>query len=411
MTLKDHLGLARRSLSRHPLRTALTVLGMIIGVASVIILTSLGLGARQQIQQDIERLGTNLLTVQPITRATNSFRGGGTGKHRLNDDDAQALVREIPAVLHAVPIVNGTVRLVSGRNNWQTTVIGTHPDYLPARDWQTEDGHNFSLHDVAGATKVVLIGRTVQEMLSPLNPLLGEVVRIDGVPFRVIGLLAEKGQSANGQDQDNLIVAPITTVRARLLGGYYRENRSAANYLLIKGLGADSLTSVRTATRKVLRDRHRIRPGADDDFQIRDPSAALSVSRSASETLTLFLAGIAAVSLLVGGISIMNIMLVSVAERSREIGIRIAVGATRGDVRTQFLAESAGVALLGGVVGAALGTAAVLLINAIAGRVAVISVWVCLGALAFSALVGLLSGLYPALRASALDPMDAIREA
>jgi putative ABC transport system permease protein len=410
MKLDDQFSLVRRSLSRYPLRTTLTVLGMIIGVASVIVMTSLGLGTRMQVQADIERLGTNLLTVQPVTRSTDSLRSSDAGRHQLTDDDADALAREVAGIRYVVPVVNGTVRLVYGSNNWQTTVIGTHPDYVPARDWQTGKGRNFTMHDVVGSSKVVLVGKTVAEKLSPLRPLIGQIVRIDDVPFRVIGVLAEEGQSFGGQDQDNLIVAPITTVKARLLGGYYRENRSAADYLLVKNESAEQLMSTQSAIQKILRDRHRIRPGAKDDFQVRDPVAVLSANKSASETLTLFLACIAAISLLVGGISIMNIMLVSVAERSREIGIRIAVGATRGDVRAQFLAESAGVALVGGAIGAALGAAAVLLFNEIIGWPAIFSGWVCIGAVSFSVVVGLLSGVYPALRASAMDPIDAIRE-
>jgi putative ABC transport system permease protein len=410
MKLNDQLTLARRSLARHPLRTTLTMLGMIIGVASVITMISLGLGARQQVEEEIERLGTNLLTVHPVMRTTDSLHGSNAGQHRLTDDDARALASEIAEIRHAIPVVNGIVRVVAGGNNWQATVIGTHPDYLPARDWQTQDGRNFTMHDVAGSSKVVLIGKTVEQKLSPLKPLLGQIVRINDVPFRVVGVLAEKGQLVNGRDEDNVIVSPISTVKARLLGGYYRENRAAAAFLLIKGTSAESLTSVRLAIERILRDRHRIRSGAKDDFRVRDPVAALSASKTASETLTLLLACIAAVSLLVGGISIMNIMLVSVVERSREIGIRIAVGATRGDVRTQFLAESAGVALFGGVIGAAVGVAATLLVTVATGWEVLINVWVCLGTLFFSALVGLMSGLYPAFKASALDPMDAIRQ-
>lgn len=410
MKLNDQLTLARRSLAQHPLRTTLTMLGMIIGVASVITMISLGLGARQQVEEEIERLGTNLLTVHPVMRTTDSLHGGNAGQHRLTDDDARALASEIAEIRYAIPVVNGIVRLVAGGNNWQATVIGTHPDYLPARDWQIQDGRNFTMHDVAGSSKVVLIGKTVEQKLSPLKPLLGQIVRINDVPFRVVGVLAEKGQLVNGRDEDNLIVSPISTVKARLLGGYYRENRAAAAFLLIKGTSAESLTSVRLAIERILRDRHRIRSGAKDDFRVRDPVGALSASKTASETLTLLLACIAAVSLLVGGISIMNIMLVSVVERSREIGIRIAVGATRGDVRTQFLAESAGVALFGGVIGAAVGVAATLLVTVATGWEVLINVWVCLGTLSFSALVGLMSGLYPAFKASALDPMDAIRQ-
>jgi putative ABC transport system permease protein len=362
------------------------------------------------VQVEIERLGTNLLTIQPITRTTDSLRSSGEGGHGLTEADGTALSNEIAAVRHAVPVVNGKVRLVSGNNNWQTTAIGTHPDYVTARDWQTSDGRNFTLREVAGAEKVLLIGKTVEKKLSPMQPLLGKVVRVNDVPFRVVGVLAEKGQLAMGRDQDDLIVAPIASVKSRLLGGYYRENRDAVAYLLIKFSRTAALDDLQASIERVLRSRHRIRPGDPSDFRIRDPVAALSASKSSSETLTLLLACIAAVSLLVGGISIMNIMLVSVAERTREIGIRIAVGATRRDVRRQFLAESAGVALFGGTIGVAVGAATALLISLTMGWKALIDVWVCLGTLSFSALVGLLSGLYPAFMASRLDPMDAIRQ-
>jgi putative ABC transport system permease protein len=223
-------------------------------------------------------------------------------------------------------------------------------------------------------------------------------------------VLAEKGQSVNGQDQDNLIISPISTVKARLIGGYYREDRFAAAYLVVKSISEEHLPFVRSEIQRVLQDRHRTRSGARVEFRVRDPVAALSASKTTSETLTLLLAGIAAVSLLVGGISIMNIMLVSVAERSSEIGIRVAVGATHGDIRMQFLVESAGVALIGGAIGAMVGAAGALLINFLLGWQVLISFWVCLGALSIAAFVGLISGVYPALRASALDPIEAIRQ-
>jgi len=228
MKIRDLVALGYGSLSRHRLRTVLTMLGMIIGVSSVILMTSLGLGARQQVQKDIERLGTNLLSVQVFRRETDVLRGSASSYGRLSDEDARVLAQEVADIRYAVPIVSGEVRLVGGESNWQTTVIGTQPDYLAIRDWSARAGRNFTMHDVTAAEKVVLIGRTVEKKLSPLRPLLGEVIRIEDVPFRVIGVLDEKGQSMNGHDQDDIIVAPITTVRTRLIGGYYGENRRAA---------------------------------------------------------------------------------------------------------------------------------------------------------------------------------------
>lgn len=410
MKIRDQLTLGFRSVTCHRLRTVLTMLGMIIGVSSVILMTSLGLGARQQVEKDIERLGTHLLTVQAVGGKTDVLRSSDESRHRLTDDDARILAQEVAGIRYAVPIVSGQVRLVGGNSNWQTTVIGSQPDYLAVRDWNIRAGRNFTLRDVTAASKVVLIGRTVEERLSPLRPLLGQVIRIEDVPFRVIGVLEEKGQSMNGQDQDDLIVAPITTVRARLLGGYYGEARKAAAYLLVKGRNADQLDAVRLAIDRILRMRHVANSDTGGGFRIRDPGAALSASKMASETLTVLLASVAAVSLLVGGISIMNIMLVSVAERSREIGIRAAVGATRGDIRKQFLIESAGISLIGGTIGVGVGAAIASLISLAFGWRVLIDIWVCLAAMSFSVLIGVASGLYPAVRASSQDPMEAIRQ-
>jgi putative ABC transport system permease protein len=410
MKIRDQLALGYRSLARHRLRSLLTMLGMIIGVSSVIVMTSLGLAARHQVEVDIARLGTHLLTVQAVSGRNDVLRGGDESRRYLTDDDARTLVQEIAGIRYSVPIVSGQVRLVGSDSNWQTTVIGTHPDYLAVRDWNTRAGRNFTMRDITSVSKVVLIGRTVEKNLSPLRPLLGQVIRIEDIPFRVIGVLEEKGQSMNGQDQDDLIVAPISTVRSRLIGGYYGENRDAAAYLLMKGRNPDQLDSARLEIERILNTRHGVNKGAGVEFRIRDPGAALSASKMASETLTLLLASVAAVSLLVGGISIMNIMLVTVTERSREIGIRIALGATQHDIRNQFLLESSGIALVGGIIGVIVGATVASLINLSVGWRLLIDVWACLAAMSFSLLIGAASGLYPAVKASSQDPMDTIRQ-
>ena len=410
MRIRDQLALGYRSLARHRLRTLLTMLGMIIGVSSVIVMTSLGLAARHQVEMDIARLGTHLLTVQAVGGRKNVLRGGDDRRRYLTDDDARMLAQEIAGIRYSVPIVSGQVRMVGGDSNWQTTVIGTHPDYFAVRDWNIRAGRNFTMRDVTSVSKVVLIGRTVERNLSPLRPLLGQIIRIEDVPFRVIGVLDEKGQSMNGQDQDDLIVAPITTVRSRLIGGVFGENRKAAAYLLMKGQSSDQLDSARSEIERILKTRHGVNKGANDEFRVQDPGAALSASKMASETLTLLLASVAAVSLLVGGISIMNIMLVTVTERSREIGIRIAVGATRRDIRNQFLIESAGIALAGGIIGVVVGATIAALINFSVGWRVLVDVWACHATMSFSGLIGAASGLYPAMKASSQDPMDTIRQ-
>jgi putative ABC transport system permease protein len=409
MRLRDQLLLAQSSLSGHPLRTFLTTLGMIVGVAAVVAMVSIGLGARHQIENEIARLGTNLLTVQPVSQTTDGLKGSQPGKHQLSEGDARALVNEIFQVQYAVPVVNGGVRIVHGNNNWSTSVAGTYPEYVPARDWMLSRGRNFTPAEVTAMAKVALVGRTVERKLSPLQPLLGSMIRVQNVPFRVVGVLAEKGYSVVGRDQDNVIIVPITTARTRLLGGYLQRDRDSVNYILVKARGADDMAAIEQSANRILRHRHGISGDSKNDFHIRDPMAALSAKRSASETLTLLLGCIAAVSLVVGGISIMNIMLVSVVERTREIGIRIAVGADRRDIRNQFLAESAVVAIAGGTLGILLGVGAAYLIESTTGWKIQIEAWVVAGALVFSTAVGMLSGLYPAIKASKLDPIEAIR--
>jgi putative ABC transport system permease protein len=406
---RDRLDLAVQTLRGHPLRTALTTLGMVIGVASVVSMTSLGLGAREQVATEIERLGTNLLAVQPLASAAATHGMSESGR-RLTEQDGIALGRELADVTLVAPIVTTQVGLVLGNKNRRVSVIGTSPNYLDARDWWVETGRHFTDREVAASANVVLLGHTVARALSPHSSVVGLIIRIEDLPFRVVGVLAEKGSATGGGDQDDVAIAPIDTVRSRLIGGYFRERPDAAGLLLVKGSGPDAMPALRSDVRRVLRARHGLREADRDDFRIGDPLAALSASKSTSETLTWWLGCIAGVSLVVGGISIMNIMLVSVAERTREIAIRITMGATERDIRWQLLLESAGIALAGGFIGAALGVAAGVIASRLLGWPIAINVWICLAALSFSAFVGLAAGLYPARLGALLDPWAAIQQ-
>jgi putative ABC transport system permease protein len=408
MNQSDHFRQAYGSLRVHRLRTALTLLGMIIGVSAVIAMISIGLGIKRQIEAEIGKLGSNLLMVMPDTRTSDGLSSGVGGLQGLTEADGRALKSEVFGVQYAVPSVTGRARVVYGNNNWSTRIVGTRPNYLAARDWSARSGRMFSSEEVLAADKVVVIGDTVAKRLSPEKSPLGTIVRLDGVPLRVIGILEPKGYSI-GRDQDDIIIVPITLARSRLIGGYYQINRSAVEYVLIKGARETDLTAIQDAAARVLRHRHNIGDGRKDDFIIRDPTATLSAQSEASDNLTIMLACIAAISLVVGGISIANIMLVSVVERTREIGVRLAIGAKQIDILKQFLTEAACVGLLGGVIGVALGTVTAYGVEASTGWPVVIHGLVLIGALLFSALIGILSGLYPAMQASQLDPVEALR--
>jgi putative ABC transport system permease protein len=409
MTFVEYIRHALAALRAHRLRTALTLLGIVIGVSAVVAMVSIGLGARAQIEAEIGKLGSNLLMVMPNSHTSEGLSSGIGGQQGLTEADAVALRSEVLGIQYAVPSVSGGARLIFGNNNWSARIVGTLPDYLPARDWSTSSGRTFSNVEVRTSAKVLLMGKTVAERLSPGQSLLGQVVRVQGVPFRVIGILAPKGYSSVGRDQDDIIIVPITTAKSRLVGGYYQINRSAVEYILLKGSATADFEQIQSDVSRVLRHRHNIGSGRQDDFVIRDPTATLSAQREATDAMTIFLACIAAVSLVVGGISIANIMLVSVVERTREIGVRVAVGATARDILMQFLAEAACVALIGGTIGVGLGIVMAYLVEAATGWVIVIDGFVIVGALVFSATIGVCSGLYPALQASRLDPIEALR--
>jgi putative ABC transport system permease protein len=390
---------ALAALRANKLRSALTMLGIIIGVAAVITMVAIGSGAQQRVNEQIRSLGANLLLVAPWGR-----RG-----HTLTEEDAAAIMRDIAPVSMVGPGVQEIVKVVKGSRNWRTAVVGALPDYLEVRDWPLEKGRSFSAGESAATTKVVLLGQRVTEKLFGNEPVLGKEIRIGDVPFTVIGVLSRKGLSPFGSDQDNVAFVPMPTAKLRLQGGANSVNPRAVDFIYVKVNSAREIAETQRQTEALLRQRHRLRPGEEDDFQVFDLAAMVVAQQEAGRTLTTLLASVALVSLLVGGISIMNIMLVSVTERTREIGLRLAVGARRRDVRNQFLIEAVILCLLGGAIGIAVGMVSAIAVAELAEWEVLIEPWSILLAAGFATLVGVFFGFYPALKASRLDPIEALR--
>ena len=405
----ESLRIAFGALRAHPLRSLLTMLGIIIGVAAVITMVAVGAGAQVRVAEKIRTLGTNLLMIQPGAAREGGARLAGGSRHTLTEDDAAAIGGQVPMVLAAVPSVRGTGQVVRGNRNWNTTLNGTRPDYFRAREWPLEMGRTFSGQDTRNAAKVATLGATVAKALFGDADPLGQTIRIADVPFEVVGVLAAKGPSGSGRNQDDIVFVPISTAKLRLLGGAHQVNRGSLNYILVKVVDDAAMAPVRAEIRGLLRDRHRLAEAAPDDFQIWDPAASLAAQHEASRTLGFLLAAIASVSLLVGGISIMNIMLVSVTERTREIGLRLAVGARRRDIRRQFLAEAVALCLVGGALGIVVGIGGAALLSRLAGWAVFIGPEAVAAAVLFAALVGIFFGYYPAAKAARLDPIDALR--
>jgi putative ABC transport system permease protein len=399
--------IAVRALARNKLRSFLTTLGVVIGTGAVIAMVSIGEGAKAQVEKAFSSMGTNLLMVLPGSTTAGGHRGGFGSQPTLTWADLKAIQTELPSVHAAAPQLRMNVTVQSDDQNWTTQVTGTTPEFFGIRDWGVASGELLTESDVASATKLALLGQTVVDKLygSGVDP-VGQTVRIRGVPFQVIGVLGRKGQSANGQDLDDAVFVPATTFVRRLQGGLQKY----LNGNIV--VGADPLLGTARAERDItglLRERHRLAPGADDDFSIRNLAEMASAQQEGTRVLTTLLASIAAVSLLVGGIGIMNIMLVSVTERTREIGVRMAVGARPRDILGQFLVEALTLSLAGGLLGVALGLLAAQQLAGAFGWPLLVRADIVLLAVGVSAAIGIGFGLYPARRASQLDPIEALR--
>jgi putative ABC transport system permease protein len=408
MKLLDAVISALDALRLHKLRSALTMLGIIIGVAAVIAMVAVGGGAREQVVAQIRSLGANLLIISPGNVTTGGVRLGSGAASTLTDDDAAAILKEVPGVQVTAPYMRGTQQLIASGMNWSTSVFGIDLGWFEAREWDVDSGRAFEPEEISRGAQVALIGQTVARTLyGGLDP-IGQELRIRNVPFRVVGVMGKKGQSTWGQDQDDVVFVPLNTARQRVLGRN-QANARAVGSIYVKVRDGESLTTAEDDVKALLRQRHRLQPGQDDDFSVRN-LADISATREASaRTLALLLAAVAGVSLAVGGIGIMNIMLVSVTERTREIGLRLAVGARQRDILRQFLFEATGLAAIGGAVGVLLGVGAAYLISNAAGWPLLIQPESIVLAVAFSGLVGVFFGWYPALRASRLDPIEALR--
>jgi putative ABC transport system permease protein len=394
---------ALRALRRNKLRSSLTALGIIIGVFAVVAMVAIGNGTRASIESQVAGLGQNMLMVFAGSRRSGGVNSGLGSASAITLEDAQALRREIPDVVAASPEVTTTAQAIANGRNWSTTIAGEAPEYLVIRDWAVASGSMFTDREVRSAAKVAVLGdKTAHELFGVLDP-IGQTVRVGNMPFVVIGVLASKGAGVGGQNQDDRVVIPYTTAMKRITGDKYLRSV----YLQIGE--AQRIPIAQDQITRLLRQRHRLLPGVADDFNIFNQQEIADTVNTVTSTLTLLLGAIAGLSLVVGGIGIMNIMLVSVTERTREIGIRISVGAQPGDIRIQFLIEAVTLSLLGGLVGVLLGIGATRLIGAVSSFKPIVSMGSIVLAFTVSFSIGVFFGFYPARRASLLDPIDALR--
>jgi putative ABC transport system permease protein len=408
MSIIEALRAALSAIAANALRSILTMLGIIIGVAAVIAMVAIGSGAREKVVGQIQSLGANLVVVQAGNVTFGGVRMGAGASSTLTDEDARAILREIEGVNAAAPFVRGNAQAVNGGTNWATAVNAVDLDFFVAREWDIDQGRLFDPEEVRRGDTVAILGRTVAASLFVDEDPIGATIRLRNVPVRVIGVMASKGQSAFGQDQDDLIFVPLDMGRRRIIGRNYARDRSVAQ-IIVKFESEARIESGIEEMRALLRQRHRLAADAEDDFTIRNLTEIANTATASARVLSMLLAAVAGVSLLVGGIGIMNIMLVSVTERTREIGLRLAVGARPRDVLWQFLIEATTLSTLGGAIGVALGIGAAVAIARFAGWPSLVSFDAILIAVGVSGLIGVFFGFYPARRAARLDPIEALR--
>ncbi len=394
---------AFRALHRNKMRSFLTMLGIIIGVGAVIIMLAIGQGAEFSVKEQISSLGTNILIIFPGSQQQGSTRSGAGTMTNLTEEDANAILKECPAVAYISPGARSGGQVIAGNMNWQTGIEGASASYLEIRKWKVEYGEFFTEQDVKAASKVCVLGKTVAKSLFEDSDPIGQTIRIRNVPFKVVGVLSEKGQNSMGQDQDDIVIAPYTTVLRRLSRSPYLRQ------ILVSAVSPNDIPKAQEQITTLLRQRHKLSAWEPDDFTIRNQADLTSMATATSEILTILLASIASVSLIVGGIGIMNIMLVSVTERTREIGIRMSVGARSRDILTQFLIEAMVLSLLGGILGIIFGVTGSKIVSGFAGWPTFITSFSVILSFGFSLMIGIFFGFYPARKAALLNPIEALR--
>ncbi len=401
--LNESIKMALEGMVSNKLRTFLTLLGIIIGVGAVIAMVSLGFGMKENIKNNISKLGSNLLVITSGGRTSSGARLAAGEGAKLTFEDGEAILKQVDGVARMSASVNRSYQLVAGNQNWTSRVEGTTPSNFDIQSLEIEDGRIFRSNDLTSRSRVAVIGKTVADSLFPDGEAVGQLMRINKAPFQVIGVLKSKGQSGMGQDQDDVVYIPLTTAQNRMMGITYVQR------VTLQAENENIINEVQAEAEQVLRTRHKIKDGDYDDFTVRNMAAIMDTMMETANSITMLLGCIAAISLLVGGIGIMNIMLVSVTERTREIGIRKALGATYNNILLQFLIEAMVIGIVGGTLGVVLGVSASFAISQFAGWNTVISVWAIVIAVVFSVGIGLFFGIYPARKAALLDPIDALR--